>query len=90
MATKEPAIEVVTMVRGCEARVVWFSLTRPVGMGAAFRSPLTGGWLVDLGSVSLRVPRLKDARRAALGGNGRRYGGHTGVAHVVKVQAPVA
>jgi len=89
MATKSPVVELVTMVRGCEVEIAWLD-SRFGWQGDAYRSPLTGGWLVLRPDASFRVDRLRDARRAVLGGNGRRYGGHTEVAGVIKVQAPVA
>jgi len=49
----------------------------------ALRSPLTGWWfLVPASGDVSRHERLRFARRAALGGNGRRTGGHSEVTHV--------
>jgi hypothetical protein len=84
VATKFPVVEIVTMARGCEIETEWCDSF--VGWrGGAYRSPLTGGWLVvRANGVSFRVERLRDARRAVLGGNGRRYGGHTEVTGVLR------
>jgi hypothetical protein len=55
------------------------------GAVIAVRSPLTGAWLVQTEDTyaSWRVPSLLDARRSALGGNGRLTGGHSEVTRVV-------
>lgn len=84
MATKDPVIELVIMSRGCEVEVAWWHV-RKGWQARAYLSPLTGGWLVARPDASFRVARLKDARRAALGGNGRRYGGHTEVSSVLVI-----
>jgi hypothetical protein len=55
----------------------------------AVRSPLTGAYLLTVfagaGAASYRYPDLREARRAAIGGNGRRYGGHSTVCRVYDV-----
>jgi len=61
--------------------------TSAARVAVAAMSPLTGDWLVgviepDTG-VSVAVPALEDARRFVLGGNGKRYGGHTEVSTVI-------
>jgi hypothetical protein len=59
------------------------------GAVIALRSPLTGAWLVQAEDTypagwvaSWRCPSLPDARRSALGGNGRLIGGHSEVSMV--------
>lgn len=51
--------------------------------GVAVKSPLTGAWLAQDATGSTRRERLTGARAWVLGGNGRRYGGHTTVDRVV-------
>jgi hypothetical protein len=68
-----------------ETLIEWVILpdggARPM-IAVAALSPLTSDWLVgtvEPAGESITVPRLEDARRYVLGGNGRRYGGHTEV-----------
>jgi len=68
--------------------VVWFD---GYVTTVAWRSPLTGAWLVDAGTIertrSFRAPRLRDARvYACAGGNGRRFGGHTSIDTFVTIR----
>ena len=71
--------------------IVWGPGVFPQPMTTvAYRSPLTGAWLVDTGDAvrtsSVRVRSLREARKiACAGGNGRRYRGHTSIDHVVTV-----
>lgn len=52
------------------------------------RSPLTGAWLVQANTTggtyvrSWRAPCRREARRSALGGNGRLMGGHPEVTEI--------